>query len=37
VVKLETGEFFIVPRGVEHKPVAAGEVPTCCCLSRRLH
>jgi mannose-6-phosphate isomerase-like protein (cupin superfamily) len=26
VVRLEPGEFFIVPRGVEHKPVAAGEV-----------
>ena len=26
VVRLETGEFFIVPRGVEHKPVATGEV-----------
>ena len=26
VVGLDPGEFFIVPRGVEHKPVAAGEV-----------
>jgi mannose-6-phosphate isomerase-like protein (cupin superfamily) len=26
VVNLESGEFFIVPRGVEHKPVALGEV-----------
>jgi mannose-6-phosphate isomerase-like protein (cupin superfamily) len=26
VVRLETGDFFIVPRGVEHKPVATGEV-----------
>jgi mannose-6-phosphate isomerase-like protein (cupin superfamily) len=25
VVGLEPGELFIVPRGVEHKPVAAGE------------
>jgi mannose-6-phosphate isomerase-like protein (cupin superfamily) len=25
VVTLEEGEFFIVPRGVEHKPVAAEE------------
>ena len=25
-VVLEPGEFFIVPRGVEHKPVAEGEV-----------
>ena len=25
VVELEEGEFFIVPRGVEHKPVAAAE------------
>jgi mannose-6-phosphate isomerase-like protein (cupin superfamily) len=25
VVDLEEGEFFIVPRGVEHKPVAAAE------------
>ena len=25
-VILEEGEFFIVPRGVEHKPVAQGEV-----------
>ena len=25
-VQLEPGEFFIVPRGVEHKPVADGEV-----------
>ncbi|MEC9010093.1 MAG: cupin domain-containing protein, partial [Planctomycetota bacterium] len=25
VVELDEGEFFIVPRGVEHKPVAAGE------------
>ena len=24
-VELDEGEFFIVPRGVEHKPVAAGE------------
>jgi mannose-6-phosphate isomerase-like protein (cupin superfamily) len=24
-VSLETGEFFIVPRGVEHKPVAEEE------------
>ena len=24
-VPLEEGEFFIVPRGVEHKPVAADE------------
>lgn len=26
VVALGPGEFFIVPRGVEHKPVAAAEV-----------
>jgi len=26
VVSLSEGEFFIVPRGVEHKPVAAREV-----------
>ena len=26
VVGLDPGEFFIVPRGVEHRPVAAGEV-----------
>jgi mannose-6-phosphate isomerase-like protein (cupin superfamily) len=26
IVELDEGEFFIVPRGVEHKPVAAGEV-----------
>ena len=26
VVGLDPGEFFIVPRGVEHKPVASGEV-----------
>lgn len=25
-VELNEGEFFIVPRGVEHKPVAAEEV-----------
>ncbi|MCB0658766.1 MAG: cupin domain-containing protein [Saprospiraceae bacterium] len=25
-VKLETGEFLIVPRGVEHRPVAEEEV-----------
>ena len=25
VVTLSEGEFFIVPRGVEHKPVAAAE------------
>ena len=25
-VMLEAGEFFIVPRGVEHKPVAEEEV-----------
>ncbi|MDJ0852074.1 MAG: cupin domain-containing protein [Myxococcota bacterium] len=25
VVELDEGEFFIVPRGVEHKPVAAAE------------
>jgi mannose-6-phosphate isomerase-like protein (cupin superfamily) len=25
-VELEAGEFFIVPRGVEHQPVAAQEV-----------
>ncbi len=25
-IELDEGEFFIVPRGVEHKPVAAGEV-----------
>ncbi|MBN1874361.1 MAG: cupin domain-containing protein [Anaerolineae bacterium] len=25
-VVLETGEFFIVPRGIEHKPVAENEV-----------
>jgi mannose-6-phosphate isomerase-like protein (cupin superfamily) len=25
-VTLEPGEFFIVPRGVEHQPVAEGEV-----------
>ena len=26
VVELETGEFLIVPRGVEHRPVATAEV-----------
>jgi mannose-6-phosphate isomerase-like protein (cupin superfamily) len=26
IVTLEAGEFFIVPRGVEHKPVAEEEV-----------
>ena len=26
VVGLDPGEFFIVPRGVEHRPVASGEV-----------
>lgn len=26
VVELDPGEFFIVPRGVEHKPVAREEV-----------
>ncbi len=26
VVHLEEGEFYIVPRGVEHKPVAVEEV-----------
>ncbi len=26
VVTLESGELFIVPRGVEHRPVARGEV-----------
>jgi mannose-6-phosphate isomerase-like protein (cupin superfamily) len=25
-VELNEGEFFIIPRGVEHKPVAAAEV-----------
>ena len=25
VVDLDEGEFFIVPRGVEHKPIASGE------------
>ena len=25
VVELDEGEFFIVPRGIEHKPVAAAE------------
>ena len=25
IVELDEGEFFIVPRGVEHKPVAASE------------
>lgn len=25
VVELDPGEFFIVPRGVEHKPAATGE------------
>jgi mannose-6-phosphate isomerase-like protein (cupin superfamily) len=25
IVELEEGEFFIVPRGVEHKPVADAE------------
>ena len=25
-VKLEEGELFVVPKGVEHKPVAEGEV-----------
>jgi mannose-6-phosphate isomerase-like protein (cupin superfamily) len=25
VVRVREGEFFIVPRGVEHKPVAASE------------
>ena len=26
IIELDEGEFFIVPRGVEHKPVAAAEV-----------
>lgn len=26
IVALDAGEFFIVPRGVEHKPAAVGEV-----------
>jgi mannose-6-phosphate isomerase-like protein (cupin superfamily) len=26
VIELDPGEFFIVPRGVEHKPVAQEEV-----------
>jgi len=26
VIDVEPGEFLIVPRGVEHRPVAAGEV-----------
>jgi mannose-6-phosphate isomerase-like protein (cupin superfamily) len=26
VVTLSPGEFFIVPRGVEHRPIARGEV-----------
>jgi mannose-6-phosphate isomerase-like protein (cupin superfamily) len=26
IVALDPGEFYIVPRGVEHKPVASGEV-----------
>jgi mannose-6-phosphate isomerase-like protein (cupin superfamily) len=26
VVELEPGQLFVVPRGVEHKPVADGEV-----------
>ena len=26
IVELDEGEFFIVPRGVEHKPVAIEEV-----------
>ena len=25
-VEINEGEFFIVPRGIEHKPVAAEEV-----------
>ena len=25
VVELDEGDFFIVPRGVEHKPIASGE------------
>lgn len=25
-VQIEEGEFFIVPRGIEHRPVAANEV-----------
>jgi mannose-6-phosphate isomerase-like protein (cupin superfamily) len=25
-IELDEGEFFIVPRGVEHRPVAHGEV-----------
>ncbi len=25
IIELDEGEFFIVPRGVEHKPVAAAE------------
>ena len=25
IIELDEGEFFIVPRGVEHKPVSAGE------------
>jgi mannose-6-phosphate isomerase-like protein (cupin superfamily) len=30
VVWLERGEFLIVPRGVEHRPVADEEVSGCC-------
>ncbi len=26
IVQINEGEFFIVPRGIEHKPVAAEEV-----------
>ena len=26
VIELDSGEFFVVPRGVEHKPVAQEEV-----------
>ena len=25
VIELDEGDFFIVPRGVEHKPIASGE------------
>ncbi|MGI8744643.1 MAG: cupin domain-containing protein [Bryobacteraceae bacterium] len=33
-IDLETGEFLVVPRGVEQRPVADQE-SRCCCSSQR--
>jgi mannose-6-phosphate isomerase-like protein (cupin superfamily) len=35
-VWLEEGEFIVVPRGVEHKPVGMRK-PGSCCLSQDRH